>query len=121
MLVYMVADACYTPITGITYCHRRHCLLLWKISERVLEGIIIITPRFCKVEMANTSKWLHGYSCNRLCLQSKAHLSHGELTKEFHLLQNAGQPKIIIFRYFRKMGAECNPIARRFFVPLQLD
>ena len=27
MPVYIVADACYTPITGITYGLRRHCLL----------------------------------------------------------------------------------------------
>ena len=30
-----------------------------------------------------------------------------------------GKQEIIIFRYFRKMGAECNWVARRFFVPLQ--
>ena len=41
MPVYIVADACYTPITGITYGLRRHCLLSWKASERVLEGIVI--------------------------------------------------------------------------------
>ena len=44
MPVYIVADACYTPITGITYGLRRHCFLSWKASERVLEGIVIKGP-----------------------------------------------------------------------------
>ena len=41
---YSVADACYTPITGITYCRGRHRLLSWKASERVLVGIVINNP-----------------------------------------------------------------------------
>lgn len=44
MPVYTVADACYTPITGIPYCRRRHRLLSWKASERALEGIVINAP-----------------------------------------------------------------------------
>ena len=44
MPVYTVADACYTPITGITYRRRRHRLPSCKASERVLEGIVINDP-----------------------------------------------------------------------------
>ena len=44
MPVYTVADACYPPITGITYRRRRHRLLSCKASERVLEGIVINVP-----------------------------------------------------------------------------
>ena len=39
-----VADACYTPITGIPYCRGRHLQHSWKASERVLEGIVINVP-----------------------------------------------------------------------------
>ena len=44
MPVYTVADTCYTPITGITYCRTRHLQQSWKASERVLEGIVINIP-----------------------------------------------------------------------------
>ena len=44
MPVYTVADACYTPITGITYRRRRHRLPSCKASERVLVGIVINDP-----------------------------------------------------------------------------
>ena len=41
---YTVADACYTPITGIPYCRGRHLQQSWKASERALEGIVINVP-----------------------------------------------------------------------------
>ena len=44
MPVYTVADACYTPITGIPYCRARHLQHSCKASERVLGGIVINVP-----------------------------------------------------------------------------
>ena len=41
---YTVADACYPPITGISYCRGRHLQQSWKASERVLGGIVINVP-----------------------------------------------------------------------------
>ena len=39
-----VRDACYTPITGISYCRTKHALHSCKVSERPLEGIPMNVP-----------------------------------------------------------------------------